>query len=430
MKKMFPGYFRPTAEEYAAIWAGALLVLDTNVLLNLYRYSEKTTDEFLSVLEIYAANLWLPYRVAEEFFDGRASVISAQVKKLQELVEKAKSLHADLNPRGQHPLVESQLAANFSELKDQIIGQLESNAERQRSLISKDTVLARIAELFGDEKIGEPYGKDSIEAIIAEGLVRYGEKMPPGYKDGNKNKLSLHAAKSTKQADKGSEGDAHAVSFADQCKPFGDLLIWKQLIQKAKDLERPIVFVTADAKEDWWEIRSNMTVGPRPELIREFQEETGQKIIFYSPEQFLHIAGHASSSEITEEAISEVQIVSQKNADEYFILDEIENSRNNPHLQKFNISRKKALVIQRIRDQMRARLASCESEVFSMQDRIEDLDPSDSDDVEELAFLKERVLNRTAYIKTLKETINSLDSIIFTARFEGISEDDEFSRPV
>jgi hypothetical protein len=51
MRKTFSGYYRPTEDEFAEMWRNCLFVLDANVLLNLYRYSRKTSDEFLGILD-------------------------------------------------------------------------------------------------------------------------------------------------------------------------------------------------------------------------------------------------------------------------------------------------------------------------------------------------------------------------------------------
>ena len=40
MREKFPGYYRPTAEEFDELWRSALIVPDANVLLSLYRLSE------------------------------------------------------------------------------------------------------------------------------------------------------------------------------------------------------------------------------------------------------------------------------------------------------------------------------------------------------------------------------------------------------
>ncbi|MEL6919290.1 MAG: PIN-like domain-containing protein, partial [Bacteroidota bacterium] len=51
MKSKFPGYFKLTEEEINQLWEKALFVFDANILLNLYRYSNETRDDFFKILE-------------------------------------------------------------------------------------------------------------------------------------------------------------------------------------------------------------------------------------------------------------------------------------------------------------------------------------------------------------------------------------------
>ncbi|MBP0029400.1 MAG: DUF4935 domain-containing protein [Roseofilum sp. Guam] len=85
MKDLFPSYYRPNQEEFKEIWQSAIFILDTNVLLNLYRYSEETRKQFFSVLEQLSDQLWIPYQVALEFQDNRLVVVQETKKRFQML---------------------------------------------------------------------------------------------------------------------------------------------------------------------------------------------------------------------------------------------------------------------------------------------------------------------------------------------------------
>ena len=62
---------------------------------------------------------------------------------------------------------------------------------------------------------------------------------------------------------------------------YGDLIVWKQTIEKAKESNRDVIFVTDDKKNDWFEAKvKGKRSGPRKELLREFSKESdGQKIL-------------------------------------------------------------------------------------------------------------------------------------------------------
>ena len=56
MKKQFAEYYDLPDERINEIWANSLIVFDTNVLLNLYRYKEEARNEFINVIKFYTNN--------------------------------------------------------------------------------------------------------------------------------------------------------------------------------------------------------------------------------------------------------------------------------------------------------------------------------------------------------------------------------------
>lgn len=103
--------------------------------------------------------------------------------------------------------------------------------------------------------------------------------MPPGFKDSGK----------------------------DGTDKYGDLVIWLQMIDKAKADGKSIVFVTADTKEDWWWKSHGHTLGPRRELVEEIRREANVLFHMYTPERFMAYARTSLGQEVTDEAIAEVQ---------------------------------------------------------------------------------------------------------------------------
>lgn len=103
---MFPGHYRPTAGDFDEMWRNGLFVLDANVLLNLYRYSDDTRQELLRILRVLQDNLWLPYRAASEYLSSRVEEVHQQRKKYEDrreeidaikekVAESTKGLHRD-----------------------------------------------------------------------------------------------------------------------------------------------------------------------------------------------------------------------------------------------------------------------------------------------------------------------------------------------
>jgi hypothetical protein len=124
-------------------------------------------------------------------------------------------------------------------------------------------VVEQLTKLF-ENRVGDKLPADRMAALRKEGEDRYAKKIPPGYKDSKKD--------------------------AGEFDKFGDLIIWKEMIVKAKTDKRPMIFISDDAKEDWWWIYRGRKIGPRPELIEEFQAEAGQDFHIYEFSQFLRFA--------------------------------------------------------------------------------------------------------------------------------------------
>ena len=76
MRDLFPGFYRPSEEEFHRVWHEGIFVLDTNVLLNLYRYPEEARNEFLNLMGNISNRLWIPNQVGLQFQQNRLSVIA------------------------------------------------------------------------------------------------------------------------------------------------------------------------------------------------------------------------------------------------------------------------------------------------------------------------------------------------------------------
>jgi hypothetical protein len=126
-----------------------------------------------------------------------------------------------------------------------------------------DGVLEKLTKLL-ENRIGDKWPADKLGSLKKDGEDRYSKKIPPGYKDQKKD--------------------------AGEYDKFGDLIIWKDMISKAKADKRPVIFISDDAKEDWWWIHRGRKIGPRPELIEEFLTEAGQDFHIYEFSQFLRFA--------------------------------------------------------------------------------------------------------------------------------------------
>lgn len=286
LRKEYFAHFRFEEDKVRAIWASAFFAFDANTVLNLYRYSDATRSEFINVLEELKGRVWLPEQAIREFFNNRLSVISSQIKTYDTTEKMISTLKDDLGKNRGHPHIETKTMSSLSKVLESVERDLSENRDKHIQRITNDDILENIASVFED-RIGPEYTADELETLLTSGDLRLTAKVPPGYKDYDKQKSP--ATEDERRAN------------------YGDLIIWMQTMDFAKAEGKPIVLVTDDAKEDWWLLAHGKTVGPRPELVKEFFEVTQQHILLYSSEQFLRHAKEHLESTVSKETLDEVK---------------------------------------------------------------------------------------------------------------------------
>jgi hypothetical protein len=187
MRKAFPGYYRPTEAEFRKLWDKCLFVLDANVLLNLYRYSDETRKKLIDILKQIEPRLWVPHQAALEYQRNRLEVISAQreaYKQIRQLLdETAKKLETQLRTYKRHPLINAEtLLASINEVFAEKVEELKGVRQRHPDLFENDLVREALTKLL-DGRVGPPYSDDRLKQIFKEGEDRYAKSKPPGYKD-------------------------------------------------------------------------------------------------------------------------------------------------------------------------------------------------------------------------------------------------------
>lgn len=283
MRNTFRGYYRPTQEEFSDLWENCLFVLDANVLLNIYRFTPSTSEDFIRVLEKISDRLWVPYQAALEYQMNRLDVINQQVEaydKIQESLSKNKNkIISDLKLYKKHPYMQiasiiEKIEGIFSEINED----LTLNKQKHPNLIDDDKLGATITNLL-DGRVGPVYPPDKLEKIYILGKHRYDNKIPPGFKDSKK----------------------------ENNEQYGDLILWCQIVSHAKSTNKPIILITDDSKDDWWRKSNGKIIGPHPELINEMLSITGQNFYIYQTEKFLEFANEYIQSSIKQETIDEVR---------------------------------------------------------------------------------------------------------------------------
>lgn len=287
---MFSRYYEPTEEELKSLWEECWFVLDTNTLLDLYRYSPETRDQLINILTEISERIWIPHQVGLEYFKNRPETfftqknICTKAKKLLDdlYVVAYEKIQKKLNFR-YHPFIDKEIfSGEIQEALMNISNKLDEKMAKFPSSIREDKVLEVITELF-DGKVGEQYTKDELNKIYEKGKKRYEEDIPPGYEDSRGN-------------NKKTGNDI-----------YGDLVIWFQCIACAKNNQKSIIFITNDDKEDWWWKVKGKSLGPRIELIEEMMDEANVSFHMYNSDQFMKYAQNYLSITVSKESIEEAR---------------------------------------------------------------------------------------------------------------------------
>lgn len=289
MKNTFSEYYKLSDSELTSHWANDLFCFDANVLLNLYRYTPKTRDAFFNVIESMKDRIWISYQAAHEYQKNRLIVIHAQQKAYQGIREtlqkKRGEIDNKLNEFKRHPYLQTeQLKIQIESAFDSINRDLKRLEDSHPNYLDSDPVWERLTRVL-ENKIGEDFPEDELTKLYSEGKKRYELEIPPGYKDQSSKK------------------NEHPRSL------YGDLIMWKQVIAKGKEIEQSIILVTDDLKEDWWYKFEGKTIGPRVELIKEFKDNTKKRINIYRADKFLELANKKLQQELNTEAIEEIRQV-------------------------------------------------------------------------------------------------------------------------
>lgn len=364
MKETFRQYHQFTPKGYKDLVGKALFVFDTNTLLNMYRYSRDTVDEFIDLLLVLKTKkqVWIPYQVGFEFYENRLEVIGQTEKSYDDMVTILEKTKATIKTNYKnHPIIDMvQLNTSIDTgLKESI--ELINDAKNKHPKWAKsDDVLVRINEVFKDA-VGREYNEDELKTIIADGETRYEKRIPPGFRDAQKISNS-----------------------------YGDLILWMQIIEKAKEVKKPIVLISGDVKDDWWLQKDGERIMPLPALKKEMLIKANVDFHIYTADRFLEIMSD-NSKKINESAITEVRKLREDDD-----LDRVHPNSRLSQVKSFGFMLEEEEIMRETLDVF-----------YSMADEIKDLAKVNKDELNRLYFRGEMMLRRCKQTKTYSRFIHS-----------------------
>ncbi|WP_143658630.1 PIN-like domain-containing protein [Streptomyces sp. IMTB 2501] len=286
----FSSHWRITKDGISKALGESLIVLDSSVLLDLYRVTPSARKEMINSLHTVRENLWIPHQVALEFHSNR---VEAAQDQLNFYNETCKALEAAQNQALQRLNEFANRSALDAEEKRDLKGPLEQAfreaMERVRShqgvfdltlgrVLNDDPVLKALAHLL-DGRVGQSLPEEDHERALGEASRRKEARIPPGYKDRAKRNNSA-----------------------------GDYIWWEQTLIMAAEIRKPVLIISNDEKEDWLNKRIDFPLGPREELIQEMNQRADVSLRIVSFPAFLEAIKTNSSVPVSRETLSQANI--------------------------------------------------------------------------------------------------------------------------
>ncbi|QWT85402.1 hypothetical protein KBP46_18390 [Chryseobacterium sp. PCH239] len=327
-------FYQIEEEQEKELFENSIIFFDTSSILDMYYFTEENLLELKDKLfDLLKGRLLLTYQTEFEFLKNREKVKlkpidsynnlikkingnndSGHVEKIQDIIKlietnfnnelkgQFKTLQEKVSINNKHPSLKD---VNFSDFEIQVksfeeqIDNFKTNfdlfkkdiiekIELQKEIIANsdvDRITPLLEEYFN---IMQEPTLDEINSYILEGEFRYNNDIPPGYLDKNEK-----------------------VGF----QKYGDLIIWKEILRHAKQLNKDIILVVNDVKEDWWYYDNKKAkVSPRYELLKEFKDFTNNKFWMYEMKDFLYKANKYIPTSITPETIKDIVAISEMNS--------------------------------------------------------------------------------------------------------------------
>ncbi|MFE2374523.1 PIN-like domain-containing protein [Streptomyces sp. NPDC059398] len=285
-----------TKSELSLALKESLVVIDSSVLLDLYRVTPNARKEMIDSLFTIEENLWVPHQVALEFHRNR---VEAARDQLAFYDETCKSLEAAQN-QGLQRLNEFANRSALDEdekrkLKEPLENAFRAAIERVKShqgvfdltlsrVLNDDPVLKALAKLL-DGRVGQPLPGEEYSKAQAEAARRRDARIPPGFKDRGKR------------------------TNAD-----GDYLWWEQTLIKATEVRKRVLIISNDEKEDWVNKRLDFSLGPREELTEEMQQRAGVSLRIVNFATFLESMRVGTTASVSRETLSQANSARRQSA--------------------------------------------------------------------------------------------------------------------
>lgn len=299
IKKQFPEFFQSNLKESdLKSSSNNLIVLDTNFLLDIIQMPTKIARKYIETLESVKDNIYIPYLVAWEFNFRKSGIKKekhSNIRKYRDSVKKSiEDLVSTIEGHGLITIKESK-----EEFSSDLINKVQDFQKEILTMLDKkvavsitkeeDEIYEELINII-ENKIGEKYDQDWIKSVETEGEKRYEDKIPPGFDDAGKDDT---------------DDSIRRYDNLIYRRKFGDLIIWKDIIEYSKELENQgskVIYITDDGrsnkKNDLLYKVDNLIVGPHIDMMNELQLEAGKELYILANLRFVQLVSSLTDAEI------------------------------------------------------------------------------------------------------------------------------------
>ncbi len=297
-------YMTVTEENYRSLFTSGLIVLDTNTLLNLYRYQADTRYALLDTLTHLKDRLWVPHQAMFEFLQNRLSVIASRSEEADQAIEDLHKRRLTLEevvrqwanrvglPRDSTEGLIRPIRTTVDRVAEKISKHSSDDSLDQAEDTAKDPVIASLTPIL-QGCVSNPLPDDELLTAKKEARRRIDDQRPPGWRDARKRE-----------------------------NPEGDYLIWFETLREANRRETDVLLVTGDVKEDWWWKQKGEAKGPLPELANEMREVAGVRLFMLRPESLLVNARNILGIKVNNDIVKDAQRVTAELPQGYTYIEE------------------------------------------------------------------------------------------------------------
>jgi hypothetical protein len=306
MRNSFPGFYGISEDSIGTVFTSenTRFIFDANILLTLYRCEEETRNHFFEIWGNIKDKCWFPHQVCLEYQRNRLKVVKDSRDALDKIPKKMKSSISELKTHifdGEHNQtisrysnLKGELSALFDQI-DLIVCEFSDNHISARKdnidyLNNHDVIRDKIDELTENHIGLAPQNQGVIDELNKSGKIRYKYNTGPGFADSADKKTNFYSFD-------GINYDAE----------YGDFYVWSQILEYVKDNQGSnVVYVSNDAKSDFYYKIEGKIRGPNESLRTEIKKHGAAEFLLQNIDTFLHHANTHLNARIDESVITEL----------------------------------------------------------------------------------------------------------------------------